>query len=98
MDSTSLPPDASGSRQEIEMSKTITATIKARTVRMSNGKSHTFAAHTKTLMQDDAGRWTIDLAGNPEPITEAEAIDVLSKSSDWDSIRREHFPMHGFHN
>jgi len=79
------------------MSKTIIASINARTMRLSNGKMHSFPARTETLMQDDAGRWSILLLGNPEAITEAEAIDVLRKASDWDAIRHEHFPMYGFH-
>ncbi len=79
------------------MTITLTANMKAKVIKLSGGKTRTLPARTETLTQDDAGRWTIDFDGRAEPITEAEAIDVLSKSTDWESIRRTHFPMHGFH-
>lgn len=80
------------------MSKTITATIPARSRRLSDGTMVTSPARIEVVSQDDDGRWSIAFGGRQEPITEAEAIDVLRKSTDWlKSIRREHFPMHGFH-
>lgn len=77
--------------------KTITATIPAQTIKLSAGKTRTVPARTETLAQDDAGRWTIDLAGKQYPMTEGDAIDLLRKASNWAAIRAEHFPMHGFH-
>lgn len=77
--------------------KTIIATIPARTIKLSNG-SRKVPARIETLTMNDVGQWSIDFAGAAERITEAEAIDVLRKSTDWTAIRREHFPMLGFHN
>lgn len=73
--------------------KQITANIPAKT----GFRGQKIAARTETLRMDDAGQWSIDFAGQQELITEAEAIDVLRKASNWDDIRREHFPMLGFH-
>lgn len=75
------------------MNKQIAATIPAKTIKLSGGKSRQVPARTEVLTQDDAGVWSI--CGYN--ITEAEAIDVLRNASNWDAIRREHFPMYGFH-
>lgn len=72
------------------MSKTIVASIPAKV----GFRGQKVAARTETLHMDDAGRWTLDGFG---AITEAEAIDVLRKASNWDELRRVHFPMYGFH-
>ena len=78
------------------MSKTVTATIPAKTVKLSNSVRKV-PARVETLTQDDAGQWFIALGESQFKISEAEAIDVCAKASNWDAIRREHFPMHGFH-
>lgn len=78
------------------MTTTITVTIPARSVKL-RGATKTTPARVETLRRDGAGQWSIDVAGHAERLTEAEAIDVLRKASDWDAIRREYFPMHGFH-
>jgi hypothetical protein len=78
------------------MSKQITVTIPARTVKLSR-ETKRFPARVETLTQDDAGQWYVAFGGTQERITEAEAIDVAIKGSNWDAIRREHFPMAGFH-
>ena len=74
--------------------KTITANIPARTLKSSSGKTFSYPARTATFTQDDAGQWTNEF-GN---IREVEVIEVCQKGSNWAAIRREHFPMHGFHN
>lgn len=78
------------------MTKTIVANIPAKTIKLSKG-SRTVPARTETLTQDDAGQWSVDFCGKAEKLSEAEAIDVLRKASNWSAIRSEHFPMRGFH-
>ena len=79
------------------MSKTIIINMPARTVTMRTGKK-TFPAYAEKLTQDEAGQWFADLAGNPEKISETEAIDVCRKGVNWTALRSAHFPMFGFHN
>lgn len=73
--------------------KTITANIPARTIKWA-GKSQTYAAHSVTLTQDDAGQWHHPEGGK---ITEADAIEICEKASNWSEIKATHFRMHGFH-
>ncbi len=84
---------------------TITASIKAKTVRLSGGKTRTIPARTQTVGRDESGRWVKVLDALEQAafgatvvaITEVEVIDILSKSSEWPAIRSQHFAMHGFH-
>lgn len=92
MDSTVLT-----SKPEKKMTKTITANIPAKTIKLSSG-SRKVDARIETLTQDDDGHWTIAFNGAAEKISEAEAIDVCRKASNWEAIRREYFQMVGFHN
>lgn len=79
------------------MAKTLTVNIPARTVKMRMG-TKSFPGYAETLTQDDDGQWFADLAGTPEKISEAEAIDVCRKGTNWAQLRSAHFPMFGFHN
>ena len=79
------------------MSKTITANIPAKIIKLSNG-TRSVPSRVEVLTCDDDGRWTIAFGAGQEHITEDEAIDVLRKASNWAAIRSEHFPMYGFHN
>jgi hypothetical protein len=83
------------------MSKTITVHIPAKRL----NPKFVRPARTETVMQDDAGRWT-KVADELErkamgqdaiPLTELDVIEILSRAPNWADIRREHFPMHGFH-
>ena len=84
------------------MSKTITVQIPEKRL---NAK-FVRPARSETVTQDDAGRWTKiademeRLATGEEqiPLTEKDVIEILSRAANWADIRREHFPMHGFHN
>ncbi len=83
------------------MSKTITANIPAKRL----NPKFVRPARTETLMQDDAGRWSKvcdaleakAVGAETIALTEKDAIDLLSRASNWSAIRAEHFPMHGFH-
>ncbi len=84
------------------MSKTITVNIPATRL----NPNFVRPARTETVMQDDAGRW-VKVADDLErratgqehiPLTEKDVIEILSRATHWADIRREHFPMHGFHN
>ena len=79
------------------MTKTLTVNIPAKTLKLSR-EVRKIAARVETLTQDDAGQWFVTFNGGLEKITEAEAIDVCVKGSNWSELRAEHFPMHGFHN
>ena len=79
------------------MTKTITANIPARKVSW-NGKTSTYPARVDTFEQDEQGRWTlIDKDVGRVALTEAEAIDVCIKATNWQEIKAAHFPMYGFH-
>lgn len=79
------------------MTKTLTVNIPARTLKLSR-EVRKVAARVETLTQDSTGQWFVAFNGGLEKITEAEAIDVCVKGSNWSELRTEHFPMHGFHN
>lgn len=77
------------------MSKMIKASIPAAR-KVIKGKVWATEAYTATFICNEAGQWTYQEYG--ERLLEDEVIDVCRKASNWTVIRREHFPMFGFHN
>ena len=75
------------------MSKSITINVPARKLSWG-GKTKTYAAFSRTVMQDDDGRWSEPEIG---AMTEAEVIDLARNAPNWSAIRAEHFPMTDFH-
>lgn len=77
------------------MIKTITANIPARSLK-GKTKTFTYPARTDHFSCAGDGRWTITMDGAPEPVTEAEVIDICRRATNWPAIRAIHFPMDGF--
>ena len=78
---------ASGSIDEVE----IVAHIPAREF-----MGRQLQAREDRFVMDADGRWTYASEGN-EPLLEREVVELCQKASNWPQIKREHFPMHGFH-
>lgn len=77
---------------------TIIAKIPARTIRgFANGKTRTIPAMVRQFERDERGCWEAIDGAVRFGCLESDVIDTCSKATNWADIRREHFPMHGFH-
>ncbi len=75
--------------------KTIVAKFPAKTVTAKNGQKFTYAASETVYTQDHNGVWSMELIGH---VLEQDVTEDCKKAANWAEIRREHFPMVGFHN
>lgn len=80
------------------MAKIITANIPARTIRFPGGKTRQVAAYSNVFECDDEGQWTVIEGSVRTMVRESDVIESCAKAKNWADIRREHFPMVGFHN
>lgn len=71
---------------------TFTAFLPSRTL-----AGHTYARHTCTFQQNEAGQWFTEFAGDWEKVSEADVIDVCRRATNWGVIKAAHFRMNGFH-
>jgi hypothetical protein len=73
------------------MTMTITATIPARKTKTG----HTYPARVETFTRESvADRW---VRATGEKMLDDDVISIVRVASNWADIRREFFPMCGFH-